>query len=250
MKEPQEITQCPHCHSEVPGAFCTHCGLPQKVTKINGQYLLSEIGSVLNLDKGIFFTVRELLLRPGVSVRKFILEDRKRLVKPIFFIIVCSLVYSLLQRWLHFEDGYLGSGLNELEESNVITLYTWVSQNYGYVNILMAFVIAFWVRIFFRKNGYNFFEILVLLCYVMGIGMLMYAVLGVLDSLTGYKVLDTGSMLVFLYISWAIGSFFNVPGSRQTPKINYVKAFLSYLLGMFTFMFFVVGVGLFLDWVM
>lgn len=241
MKEPQEITQCPHCHSEVSDSFCAHCGLPQKVTKINGQYLLSEIGSVLNFDKGIFFTVRELLLRPGLSIRKFILEDRKRLVKPIFFIIVCSLVYSLMQRWLHFEDGYIAAGLKEA--SAVTTLITWVSQNYGYANILMAVVLAFWVWIFFRKYGYNFFEILVLLSYVMGIGMLMFAVLGALDSLTGRKVLDTGSMLVFLYISWAIGSFFD-----KAKKINYVKAFVSYFLGMFTFMFLVIGVGLLVDW--
>ena len=62
----------------------------------------------LNFDRGILYTVRELLLRPGKTVRQFIQEDRNRLVKPIVFIIVCSLIYSLIQQVVRFEDGYVG----------------------------------------------------------------------------------------------------------------------------------------------
>ncbi|MEM6298978.1 MAG: DUF3667 domain-containing protein, partial [Bacteroidota bacterium] len=56
--------------------------------RIDKAYILSEISSVLNLEKGIFYTIKELLIRPGKSIRTFIHEDRTRLVKPIVFIIV------------------------------------------------------------------------------------------------------------------------------------------------------------------
>jgi len=35
----------------------------------------------------------------------------------------------------------------------------------------MGIVIAMWSGLFFRKYGYNFYEILILLCFVMGMGI-------------------------------------------------------------------------------
>ena len=243
MEKETRIEKCKYCHHEVSNHFCSNCGRPRKLIRIDRQYILSEIGDILNLKKGFFFTVRELVLRPGLSVRKYIHEDRNRLVKPIAFVIVCSLIYSIMQQWLGFEDGYVGAGAYDWEDSKVVLVFDWISKNYGYVNILMAFFVAFWIKIFFRKYGYNFFEILVLLWYVMGVGMLIYVLLGISDSLTGLKVLDTVSMLVFFYSAWGIGQFFD-----KKKKISYLKAFFAYSFGMFTFMFVAMGIGLFIDW--
>ncbi|HHB77862.1 MAG TPA: DUF3667 domain-containing protein [Saprospiraceae bacterium] len=243
MTQETQKEKCKYCHHEVSNHFCANCGRPRKLTKIDGPYILSEIGDVLNLKKGFLFTVRELVLRPGLSVRKYMLEDRRRLVKPIVFVIVCSLIYSLLRQWLGFEDGYVGVGASDWKDSAVLAVFEWISKNYGYINVLMAVFVAFWIKIFFRKYGYNFFEILVLLWYVMGVGMLLFAILGIFDSLTGLKVLDTGSILLFIYLAWGIGQFFD-----KKKKINYLKAFFAYMLGMITFMVFAMGVGLLIDW--
>ena len=99
---------CKECSITFVGEFCSSCGRPRELKRINGRYIASEIGRVINLDKGIFYTIRELLLRPGISIQQFIKEDRNRLVKPIVFLIVCSLVYSIFQKVLQFEDGYIG----------------------------------------------------------------------------------------------------------------------------------------------
>lgn len=238
-----EVTHCHHCNHEMSGHFCSNCGQPKQLKKINGQYLLSEIGSILNFDKGLFFTIRELLLRPGLSIQKYIHKDRSRLVKPIVFIIVCSLIYSMLQYWFHFEDEYIGVGGSTWEDSAVVAVFEWISKNYGYVNILLAVFIAFWIQIFFKKYGYNFFEIIVLLSYLMGIGMLIYGFLGVLDHFTTFKVFDNFSLVAFFYMAWGIGQFFD-----RKKKMNYVKAFFSYMLGMFLLMFVAMGIGLFIDW--
>ena len=60
---------CKNCNTEINKNYCPNCGQPTKLKRIDGHYILSEIGSVLNFDKGILFTIRELLLRPGQSVR-------------------------------------------------------------------------------------------------------------------------------------------------------------------------------------
>lgn len=230
---------CNNCNSDVKQNYCPNCGTPVELKRINGQYILKEIGSVLNFNKGILYTIRELLLRPGKNIQTFILEDRNRLVKPIIFIIITSLIYMVAQQFLHFEDGYVNAG--GFEESATTKIFAWIQNNYGYANILMAIFITGWIKIFFRKRNYNFFEILILLCFVMGIGMLIYTVFGIIESTTQIRVLHIGGLIGVIYASWAIGQFFD-----KDKKANYLKGFLSYLLGMITFSLgaIILGIGI------
>ncbi len=223
-----EIKKCTFCNSELLSDYCSTCGRPQSVKRINGKYILSEIGHVVNFEKGILFTVKELLIRPGSSIHDFIHTDRNRLVKPVLFVIVCSLIYTVLQQWLKFEDGYVGFSFKEVQ--GIEKVFLWISSHYGYSNFFMAFFIAFWLKVFFRKYRYNFFEILILLCFLMGVGMLIFAFYGVLDYLTNFKIIDKGFLIGVLYITWGIGQFFD-----KKKVINYFKAFLSYMLGMIFF---------------
>ena len=156
------------------------------------------------------------------------------------FVIICSLVYTLSQQLLHFEDGYVNYSFDEGSASTA--LFNWMSQNYGYANILMALFIGLWLKVFFWKSGYNFFEILILLCFMMGMGMLIFSIMGVFESLTSLKILDIGFLVGILYISWGIGQFFD-----KKKWLNYVKAFFSYMLGMFTFSIFIFMLGAIID---
>ncbi len=231
---------CKKCKSEIRQNYCSDCGAPAVLKRINGQYILKEIGSVLNFDRGILYTIRELLLRPGKNIQTFILVDRKRLVKPIIFIIVTSLIYTLTQQFFHFEDGYVNAG--GFEESATSKIFGWIQNYYGYANILMASFIAGWIKVFFRKYEYNLFEILILLCFVMGIGMLIYTVFGIIESTTKIQILHVGGIIGIIYTSWAIGQFFD-----KNKKINFLKGFLSYLLGMITFFLAAIVLGMGID---
>jgi hypothetical protein len=233
--------KCQHCQHELTDQFCSHCGHPKALNRINGKYILAEISSILNFDRGILFTIRELLIRPGENIQRFVLTDRNRLVKPIVFIIITSLIYTLTQQFLHFEDGYINHTMDDGSALNII--FKWISTHYGYSNILMAIFIALWIKLFFRKYGYNFFEILILLCYTMGMGMLIFAVIGAFQGITDLKLFDKAFFVGIVYISWAIGQFF-----EKGKKINYLKSFISYFLGMLTFSVVAMLLGLGIDW--
>ncbi|NND07971.1 MAG: DUF3667 domain-containing protein [Saprospiraceae bacterium] len=110
MYKNTDLEQCQKCGKEFSGDFCSECGNPKHLKRIDGSYILSEMVSVLNFDKGIFYTIKELLVRPGENVKKFICNDSNRLVKPIIFVIVCSLIYTIAQQLLKFEDGYVSVG--------------------------------------------------------------------------------------------------------------------------------------------
>lgn len=231
---------CKNCNTEITQNYCPICGIPNSLKRIDGKYIATEIGSILNLDKGILYTIKELIIRPGNTVKEFILKDRNRIVKPIIFIIICSLTYSVLEKFLNFEDGYIY--YDESIKSTSMSIFDWVKDNYGYGNLIMVVFIAFWTKILFKKYKYNYYEILILLCFVMGIGMLILSIFGMIEWITKLKILQFGGMLFVVYSTWAIGQFFD-----KKKVSSYLKAFASYFLGMITFSIGVFTIGKIID---
>lgn len=225
------MNPCIHCDHPVTENFCAHCGQPTKIKRIDSHYIVHEIQHVLHVEKGIFYTIKELLIRPGQSVKKFISTDRSRLVKPVIFIIITSLIYSIAAHFFHVEDGYVSIQVDEAgRKSASMVISAWIQSHYGYSNIIMGVFIAFWLKLFFRKYDYNIFEIVILLCFIMGIGMLTLAIFAVAQGLTHVKLMQTAGIIFFIYATWAIGQFFD-----QHKAMSYLKAFGAYIFGMITF---------------
>ncbi|ACU58888.1 hypothetical protein Cpin_1391 [Chitinophaga pinensis DSM 2588] len=226
------IAICKHCNITIDNKFCGNCGQPMQLKRVDKDYILHEIWHILHFEKGIFYTIKEMLVRPGKNVKEFIVENRSRLVKPIIFIIVTSLIYTIIINLFHIEKEYISyHGTEQTEHAAMNLIFAWVQHHYGYANILMGLGIAFWTKLFFRKYDYNFFEILILICFVMGIAMLIYAVFAFFEGLTKLSLMQISGILSILYCTWAIGQFFD-----QKKVTSYLKAFAAYLLGMLTFL--------------
>ena len=219
---------CKNCNAETSQNFCSNCGAPVKLKRIDRHYIQHEIEHLLHFEKGFLYTIKELVTRPGQSVRTFISDNRTKLVKPILFIILSSLLYSLTTHFFHIEDGYMKYGNTEANSTTLI--FKWIQEHYGYSNIIMAIFIAMWIKIFFRKYNYNFFEILILLCFVMGIGMLIFALFAMIEGVSNIQLMQISGIISFIYSAWAIGQFFD-----KYKWINYLKSFFAYLLGFMTF---------------
>ncbi|MFN8353146.1 MAG: DUF3667 domain-containing protein [Spirosomataceae bacterium] len=234
---------CKNCNTEVTQHYCPNCGQPAKLKRIDGYYIVHEIEHVLHFEKGILYTIRELLTKPGQNVRDYISENRSRLVKPIIFIIVTSLIYSVASHLFHIEDHYVS--YTQSKQTTTVFLFGWIQAHYGYSNIMMGVFIAFWAKVFFKKYEYNFFEILILLCFVMGMAMLFLAVFAVIQGITHIDLMQIASMIGLVYCTWAIGQFFD-----KRKIVNYVKALGAYLLGMLTFFLLVILLGTLVDFLL
>lgn len=220
---------CKNCSNEVTLRYCPNCGQAANLKRIDAHYIQHEIEHVLHFEKGIFYTVKELLIRPGENVREFLSDNRVRLVKPIIFIIISSLIYTLVNHFFHLEDGYVK--YDERTKSTTGLIFEWVQNHYGYSNIIMGIFIALWLKLFFRKLDYNFFEILILLCFVMGVGMLIFAVFAIVEGVSKFPLMQIAGVAGVVYCVWAIGQFFD-----KNKISSYLKSFAAYVLGMITFM--------------
>ena len=231
---------CKNCNHVVNENYCPNCGQPAKLKRIDGHYIAHEIEHVLHFERGFLYTIKKLITEPGKTIREYISENRTRLVKPIIFIIITSLIYSLTSHFFHIKQGYID--FKDSSNSTPMLMFNWSQEHYGYANILMGVFIAVWIKIFFRKHGYNFFEILILICFVTGMSMLIFALFALFLGLTKIDLMQTAGTLGIVYCSWAIGQFFD----KKKP-INYLKAFLAYMLGMLTWALSIVGIGGLID---
>lgn len=234
------IVTCTNCSTDLAGKYCTNCGQPAQLKRIDGHYILHEIEHILHFDKGILYTVKELLIRPGKSIKAFISDDRSRLVKPVIFIIIASLIYTTINHFFHIEDGYIS--IHEVKSTAITAIFDWIQSHYGYANIIMGVFIAFWIKLFFKKYDYNFFEILILLCFIIGVGMLILALFALIQGITKIGLMQYSGMLSFGYITWAIGQFFD-----RKKISSFVKALSAYLLGMITALTMAVLIGYLID---
>lgn len=234
------MTNCNTCQTQISQNFCPNCGQAATLKRIDGHYILHEIEHVIHFEKGILYTIKELLVRPGESVHNFINKNRSRLVKPIIFIIISSLIYSVITTFFHIEDGYMK--IDEASPSTIGVMMHWVQSHYGYGNILMGVFIAWWLKLFFRKYAYNFYEIVIMLCFTIGIGMLIFAVFALLQGLFHVQMTQFAGILGFIYMTWAIGQFFD-----RTKAVSYIKSFFAYVLGMISFLLAIVIIGALID---
>ena len=66
-----------------------------KPDRISWRTLGRYIFDVLNLERGIGYTFRELLLRPGKAIREYLFVDRSRLVKPLPLLLLMATLTAL-----------------------------------------------------------------------------------------------------------------------------------------------------------
>ena len=232
---------CTKCNTELTQNYCPNCGQAAILKRIDSHYIIHEIEHVLHFERGILYTIKELCIHPGKTTRNYIKEDRNRLVKPVIFIIVTSLIYTLIAHYFHIEEHVKMEGL---ENSSIATFMHWSQANYGYSNILLGGFIAIWLQLFFKKYGYNFYEVLIMMCFILGISMLIFAVFALLAGVFHFQSLIAAGVTGFIYLTWASANFF-----KKNKIGNYFKAFSAYLLGTITLYIVVFAVGLTIDYI-
>jgi len=206
-----------------------------KLKRIDHHYISHEIQHLLHFDKGIFLTIKNLLIKPGKTIREFLFENREKYIKPVLFLIVSAVIFTLILHWLHITNySFFNIDTFELLKGKIRSkeIGEWTNKNIGYSQLIMGVFIAFWIKIFFKKFNYNIYEIVVLLCYVLGEALLIFGSFIIIANMFKNETIATiGVFIYFLYIIWAIGQFFG-----ETKILNYIKSFFVYFLGNFTYL--------------
>ncbi|QBN19191.1 DUF3667 domain-containing protein [Flavobacterium nackdongense] len=232
------MTNCINCNHQIVDDFCSKCGQPKNIKRINFQYMVHEIEHLLHFEKGFHFTAWQLIIKPGKTIRTYLFENRNKYVKPIVYLFFASLLFTLFTSIFHIQYTYLNVGYIEplKDKVNLKTIDNWLISHIAYTNIIVGFCIAPWLVLLYRNRKFNIFEMIVLMSYVLATGLLVIVPLITLVKIT--SAFSNLTIFFIIYQIWAIGQFFG-----EKKILNYLKSMLAFVLGVLTHVaiFFVIG---------
>lgn len=227
---------CKNCDQTVSENFCPRCGQNTNVEKITLPNFLNDLsGSIFQIDRGFFFSIKELFLRPGHSIKEYINGKRKNHFKPVAYALTLSTIYFLLSQLVEsntfINDAITGfsnvSNGSEIDSRQLETL-TWFAENYAYSMLLLLPMYTLVSYVAFLGSGFNYLEHFVLNAYITGQQAILYSISSILSLFTD-SVDILASFTLLISVSYAFFVFLQF-FSEQSRLTVIMRSILSYVL--------------------
>lgn len=221
------------CHHDRRGRYCSKCGRETNPPRLTFRTLMTEL-SANWLQKGFRQTALGLLVAPGRQVRRYLLDDRMLMVRPITYLVVISAFHLWVLSLAGPGHGRLDpetlqlSG-EALQNKLLLAALGWFNDRFYQFALLQAAMVALLLRfVFYRGSRLKLPEYTILMTYVLAQSFLMQAVLALL-LVPFQTALPSGLRLLIatLYSSWAIAQF-----HQQENPSGLLKGAASYLAGL------------------
>ena len=228
---------CRNCGHTVEGKFCSDCGQNSKVGRINFPNFLNEVSeSVFQINKGFFYTLKELFIRPGKSLNEFINGKRKNHFKPIAYVLTWSTLYFLITQitdqntWV--EDAITGwmngvTGQNSGVENSKFVV--WFSKNYAYSTLILLPVFSLASYLSFWKFGKNYLEHIVVNSYITGQQAIFYSLFAIAGTVIEGNVMEIFPLSVAILYTFRVFWQLFSEGNRM---MNILRSMLTYIMYM------------------
>ncbi len=229
-------TVCLNCEAVVPGHFCGHCGQEAHTHRFTLGHVLHEIPhTILHVDKGLFYTSKEMMLRPAATLRNYLAGQRIRHFKPLAYVLLIAGLSSFIYAVLHLHtynpnEPSMGPAGREMQEH--------ISAGSGkYMSWFMAGSLPLTALItwgLLRRVRFNYAECLIINAYIIGTGTLVtmpfYIPYYLYDGTAQMGRVSLCSMVVmFAYQTWAYASLLAPTGLSAIRR--YTRGFITSMLG-------------------
>ena len=239
---------CANCGLAIAGPnqkFCPTCGQPTPAHRIDWHFLGHELEhSVLHMDRGILFSLKELMLRPGRLIRDYLDGRRANQVKPLLLIMITAALVVFLTRYvvgLEVADSMVAIGNADASRlqgdlspqmEKVFAAFNavkeWTNGHFALVTLLLLpFEAAAFKLAFRRFRELNYPEWLVITAFLTVQSFVIWALLVPLQRWIP-QAMSLASVPIFGYNIYSLVQFF-----RGYPRW---KAILRALLGLGIFM--------------
>ena len=212
------------------------------VPRISMKQIFTYLLDVVNLDRGLLFTLKELALKPGPTIREYLRTSiRYRHIKPFSFLMLMSILLTFISVAIldtEISETTAFEGWGKLNEADLNALreqiMTFFRSYQHLAELLKVPFIAFATYKLFPKVNYNYAEHLVIASYLQGFLLFInFCLLPLLFLTSNSLVPVTITISVVGYLFWAYRSIF-MPSS--------IGALIGKILLVFLFSQFIGGV--------
>lgn len=213
-----QVNNCLNCGNTFEGNYCPKCGQSIHTHRIDWHYLLHDLQHFLHLDNSLFYTAKQLLIRPGEAIRDFINGKRVPYFGPLATLLTIAGIYILIYHLGNIDPLNILNQmiylLNDLLYSGNLNFPSWIVDNYAFIELLI-FLPMFSIASFivFYKTQYSLFEHFAINAYLsaqrMLIGVLTFPILLLFkDGLFSNFIQVAISLLELGFTIWAFMTFF------------------------------------------
>ena len=229
---------CKNCEQIVEGKYCSNCGQSSAVSKVNLTSFVAELSeSIFQVNRGLIYTIKELFIRPGHSIRAFLEGKRKYHFKPIAYTFLLSTIYFFLSQYFEsgtfvsdFVEGWSSAFAGNEEDTHDATALNWFADNYAYTMLLLLPFFSLASFLAFIRSGYNYLEHFVLNAYITGQQAIIYLMMSLLTVFTENTDLIS-SLTFFVSMLYNIIVFLQFFVKQSTWRFI-VNILLNYILNL------------------
>ncbi|WP_457653331.1 DUF3667 domain-containing protein [Rhodocaloribacter sp.] len=190
------------------------------------------------MDRGLLRTLRDMLVNPGLVIRRYIDGQRRRYVNPFTYLFggaaAAFVSFSLLQdaftHWVQQTVASSAASVPQLlppEKAQLfVELDLKLAQYNAYTMLLMALPFALLLRLFFKKQQINLAESFVFALFCFGHVLFLSSIssLTLAHFISDFQLLMLVSFgLYTLIIGYAAAVFF-----RERPTLSVLKTLLAF----------------------
>jgi len=232
---------CQNCDHEYAGRYCSQCGQRADTHRINWHYIWHEIPhSVWHYDSGILFTLRELVTRPGYTIRDFLNGKRVKHYRPLALLLILGAIlvfasHSLNVSFIEQGQEVIGTPANASNRVKTFQqdLNQFIEKNQTIISIAMIPLYAFWFWLLFRRRGYNYPEMLVTQTFITNFNFMSSLIIVLLvwalgGSVSAYRLaLGLSVIVTIAYNAWVYMKLFKGKLRPLTIIIRSITAFMA-----------------------
>jgi len=225
----RERMECKNCNTIFEGNYCNHCG--QKagekrftLRNVKGEFL----HGFFHIHSGLLFTIRELFVRPGETLRGYIYGKRVKYFNPFTYLLLVSVVGGFLYKWSgmhdHMNENLLASG----------DTIRFTGKYFSYRMLLTIPAYALMCSIIYRSFKYNIAEHLIINTFLISQSMVLmvaWMLIGILlkPGNLGFEILFISAFSSFILFQVVV--YFRVFNTGKT-LLRWIKALAVVLVGL------------------
>ncbi|MCH2032094.1 MAG: DUF3667 domain-containing protein [Tenacibaculum sp.] len=221
---------CISCGFEHNEKFCPNCGEKSDVPKITFiSTIQTSLSTLVEMDKGFLYNLKNLTLRPKVTIEKYISGKRKGIFNPISFLIISVTVYLLIESFFKTKNFASKEAVDLVRDDFSYKIGAsggrFIYDYFKYFWIFTVIPLSLITKLFFKR--FNFAEHITINSFILGqvtliIGSLSFAI---------FRFAILFNPFVYLGLIWLLSRTFYNPKNKSDSVI---KAFTT----IFFFMFF------------
>jgi len=223
------LNECKNCGASFEGNFCSSCGQKANVKRFIVKNIPGEfIHGFFHVHHGFLFTVKELFIRPGVSIRAYIAGKRVTYFNPFTYLVLLSILVGF---------GFSYSGMMEHVRENFMAsgeTLQFTRKHFSYRLLLAIPVYALLTWTLFKSFKYNFAEHFIVNTFLISQTTLIYCIWLIVLSLVNPDQQSFQIMFSLAHVSvmiYQIISMFSLFNTGK-PVWRWVKSTLAVIGGL------------------